>query len=100
MRLETGHQTPYLCAMSAIRVLNGSSLPGGRGPGIAPFDAFRALDEPLIEVRLSNIYRRETFGQHSDVSFAANGVLCGFGPRSSLMAMHAIAAMLADATSD
>jgi 3-dehydroquinate dehydratase-2 len=58
------------------------------------------LDEPLIEVHLSNIYRRETFRQHSYVSLAANGVLCGFGPRGYLMALHAIAAILAEAASD
>jgi len=67
---------------------------------IALLDALRALDEPLIEVHLSNIYRRETFRQHSYVSLAANGVLCGFGPRGYLMALHAIAAILAEAASD
>jgi len=67
---------------------------------IALLDALRALDEPLIEVHLSNIYRRESFRQHSYVSLAANGVLCGFGPRGYLMALHAIAAILAEAASD
>jgi 3-dehydroquinate dehydratase-2 len=67
---------------------------------IALLDALRVLDEPLIEVHLSNIYRRETFRQHSYVSLAANGVLCGFGPRGYLMALHAIAAILAEAASD
>lgn len=67
---------------------------------IALLDALRVLDEPLIEVHLSNIYRREIFRQHSYVSLAASGVLCGFGPRGYLMALHAIAAMLAEAASD
>jgi 3-dehydroquinate dehydratase II len=66
---------------------------------IALLDALRALDEPLIEVHLSNIYRRETFRQHSYVSLAADGVLCGFGPSGYLMALQAIAAMLADSAS-
>ena len=35
---------------------------------IALLDALRARKEPLIEVHLSNIYRRETFRQHSYVS--------------------------------
>jgi 3-dehydroquinate dehydratase-2 len=67
---------------------------------IALLDAVRMLDEPLIEVHLSNIYQREAFRQHSYVSLAANGVLCGFGARGYLMALQAIAAMLADANND
>jgi 3-dehydroquinate dehydratase-2 len=66
---------------------------------IALLDAARVLDVPLIEVHLSNIYQRETFRQHSYVSLAATGVLCGFGARGYLMALHAIAGILADADS-
>lgn len=66
---------------------------------IALLDAARMLDEPLIEVHLSNIYQRETFRQHSYVSLAATGVLCGFGARGYLMALQALAAILADADS-
>ena len=64
---------------------------------IALLDALRTLDEPLIEVHLSNIYRRETFRQHSYVSLAAKGVICGLGAQGYLMALRALAAMLHDA---
>ena len=64
---------------------------------IALLDASRALDEPLIEVHLSNIYRRETFRQHSYVSLAAKGVICGFGLQGYVMALRALAAMWDDA---
>jgi 3-dehydroquinate dehydratase-2 len=64
---------------------------------VALLDALRALNEPLIEVHLSNIYRRETFRQHSYVSLAAKGVICGFGPQGYVMALRALAAMLHDA---
>ncbi len=67
---------------------------------IALLDAARVLAEPLIEVHLSNIYQREIFRQHSYVSLAATGVLCGFGPRGYLMALQAMAAIVADADSD
>jgi 3-dehydroquinate dehydratase-2 len=67
-------------------------------PSIALLDALRALKEPLIEVHLSNIYQRETFRQHSYVSLAAKGVICGFGPRGYLMALDALAALLNDAS--
>ena len=64
---------------------------------VALLDALRTLSEPLIEVHLSNIYRRETFRQHSYVSLAAKGVICGFGPQGYPMALRALAAMLHDA---
>ena len=66
---------------------------------IALLDAARTLSEPLIEVHLSNIYRREAFRHHSYISLAATGVLCGFGVRGYLMALQAMAAMLTDAGS-
>jgi 3-dehydroquinate dehydratase-2 len=64
---------------------------------VALLDALRPLNEPLIEVHLSNIYRRETFRQHSYVSLAAKGVICGFGSQGYAMALRALAAMLHDA---
>jgi 3-dehydroquinate dehydratase II len=64
---------------------------------VALLDALRTLDEPLIEVHLSNIYRREDFRHLSYVSLAATGVICGFGPQGYRMALRALAAMLRDA---
>ena len=64
---------------------------------IALLDALRALEEPLIEVHLSNIYQRESFRHHSYVSLAAKGVICGFGPQGYLLALRALAAMWDDA---
>jgi 3-dehydroquinate dehydratase II len=59
--------------------------------------ALRALNEPLIEVHLSNIYQRETFRQQASVSLAAKGIICGFGSQGYLMALGALVAMLDDA---
>jgi 3-dehydroquinate dehydratase II len=64
---------------------------------IALLDAARSLRVPLIEVHLSNIYQRESFRQHSYISLAAKGVICGFGSRGYLMALGALAAMSDDA---
>jgi 3-dehydroquinate dehydratase II len=64
---------------------------------IALLDAVRSLSIPLIEVHLSNIYQRESFRQHSYISLAAKGVICGFGSRGYLMALGALAAMSDDA---
>ncbi len=61
---------------------------------IALLDALKAADLPVIEVHLSNIHRRETFRQHSYVSRAASGVICGLGPLGYELALEALARLL------
>lgn len=61
---------------------------------IAIHDALRACDLPVVEVHLSNIYKREPFRHHSYVSPAANGVICGFGAHGYELAVEAIASIL------
>lgn len=61
---------------------------------IAILDALQAFAGPIIEVHLSNIYRRETFRHHSHVSAAARGVICGLGPTGYLLALEALAELL------
>ncbi|MGH6925855.1 MAG: type II 3-dehydroquinate dehydratase [Propylenella sp.] len=62
---------------------------------IALHDAIRAIDAPVIEVHLSNVFRREMFRHHSTLSAAAKGVICGFGADSYLLAIDAIASLKA-----
>lgn len=57
---------------------------------VAIHDALRIAELPLIEVHLSNIYKREPFRHHSYVSSVANGVLCGFGGHGYELALDAI----------
>ena len=61
---------------------------------IAILDALAAVDLPVIEVHLSNIFRREPFRHHSFVSRAASGVICGFGGFGYGLALEAIARQL------
>ena len=56
---------------------------------IAIRDAFLATGIPFIEVHLSNVHAREGFRKHSYLSDIANGVICGFGKNSYLMALDA-----------
>lgn len=56
---------------------------------IAILDALLACELPVYEVHLSNIHRRESFRNHSYVSKAAKGVLCGFGAEGYAMALRA-----------
>ncbi len=62
---------------------------------VALMDALLACEKPVIEVHISNIFRRETFRHHSYVSFAARGVICGLGPKGYTIALEAMAEILA-----
>ena len=61
---------------------------------IALMDALLAVALPVIEVHLTNIHRREEFRQHSYVSKAAVGVICGLGVRGYALALQAMADLL------
>ncbi len=61
---------------------------------VALLDALQAVAVPVIEVHLSNIYRREEFRHHSYVSKAADGVICGLGGAGYRLALDAIAEKL------
>jgi 3-dehydroquinate dehydratase-2 len=61
---------------------------------VALLDALIASGLPVIEVHLSNIFRREEFRHHSYISRAASGVICGFGLKGYLMALDAMAQMI------
>jgi 3-dehydroquinate dehydratase-2 len=63
---------------------------------IALLDALQAAELPVIEVHLSNIFRRETYRQHSYISLAAKGVICGLGAKGYELALEAMAETLAD----
>ncbi|MBO0740161.1 MAG: type II 3-dehydroquinate dehydratase [Hyphomicrobiaceae bacterium] len=62
---------------------------------VAILDALNAAEKPVIEVHLSNIFRREAFRHHSYVSAAAQGLICGFGPKGYELAIEAMANILA-----
>jgi 3-dehydroquinate dehydratase II len=61
---------------------------------VAILDALQASDVPVIEVHLSNIFRREAFRHHSYVSMAANGVICGLGAKGYELAIEAMAHLI------
>ena len=61
---------------------------------VALLDALSAAELPVIEVHLSNIFRRERFRHHSYVSLAANGVICGLGAQGYELALEAAANLI------
>ena len=46
---------------------------------VALTDAVAAIETPVIEVHISNIYNRETFRQKSLLSVNCKAVICGLG---------------------
>ncbi|MEX1148350.1 MAG: type II 3-dehydroquinate dehydratase [Sphingomonadales bacterium] len=61
---------------------------------VALLDALLSVDLPVIEVHLSNPYRRESFRHHSFVAPAAKGLIAGLGSQGYLLALDALARIL------
>ena len=61
---------------------------------VALLDALMVSGLPVIEVHLSNIFRREEFRHQSYVSRAATGVICGFGLKGYVLALDAMAKLV------
>ena len=56
--------------------------------GIA--DAIAAIQTPVIEVHISNIFKREEIRHTSLISKNVEGVICGFGLKSYELALEAL----------
>lgn len=61
---------------------------------IAILDSLQAAELPVVEVHLSNIFRRDEFRRHSYVSLASTGVICGLGIKGYELAVEAMAAIV------
>jgi len=57
---------------------------------VAIRDALVAVQLPIVEVHLSNIYRREPFRHHSYIAPIAIGQISGFGADSYLLGLQAL----------
>jgi len=57
---------------------------------IAIADALRSITTPVVEVHISNVFKRETFRHHSYMSEACKGCIVGFGLDSYRLAVDAI----------
>ncbi len=57
---------------------------------IAIADAIRSITVPVIEVHISNVFKREEFRHHSYLSEACKGCIVGFGLDSYRLAVDAM----------
>jgi len=61
---------------------------------VAILDALNIVKFPKIEIHLTNIFAREEFRHKSMISKAVNGIICGFGLNSYILAIDAIESLL------
>jgi 3-dehydroquinate dehydratase-2 len=61
---------------------------------VAILDALNTFDNPVIEIHISNVHKREAFRHHSYVSGRADGVIAGFGTQGYSLAIRRLARLL------
>ncbi len=55
---------------------------------VALADAIRAINSPVVEVHISNVFQREEFRHHSFLSPVCKGIISGFGMDSYRLALE------------
>ena len=57
-------------------------------------DALDVFKKPIIELHISNIYKREEFRQKSMISGIVTGIICGLGSNGYILAINAMHELL------
>jgi len=57
-------------------------------------DALDIFKKPIIELHISNIYKREEFRHKSMISAVVTGVICGLGSNGYILAINAMQELL------
>ena len=57
-------------------------------------DALNIFKKPVIELHISNIYKREEFRQKSLISDVVTGIICGLGSNGYILAINAMHELL------
>jgi 3-dehydroquinate dehydratase-2 len=69
--------------------------PAGLGhSSISLMDALLGIKIPVVEVHISNIYKREDFRHHTFTARAAVGMITGLGSHGYLLALEALSEIL------
>ena len=63
---------------------------------VAIRDALSIFKKPIIELHISNIYKREEFRHKSLISGVVSGIICGLGVNGYILAINAMHDLLKD----
>jgi len=61
---------------------------------IAIMDALKMIGKPVVEVHLSNIFKREEFRRTSYISLVSDGIISGFGLHSYILALEYLSSVV------
>jgi len=90
---QSNHEGVLIDALHQARLEHHGVIfnPGGyTHTSVALRDAIGAIDIPVVEVHLSNIFAREKFRQHSWIAPVCRGTISGFGWQSYLLGLQAM----------
>ncbi len=93
--LQSNREGALIDALHDARIwANGAVFnPGGFAhTSVALRDAISAIQIPVIEVHISNVYAREEFRHTSLISAVCKGKIAGFGWKSYALALRALLA--------
>jgi len=91
---QSNHEGQLIDWVQEAREVAGAIIMNAAGlthTSVALLDALQAAELPVVEVHLSNIFRRDPFRQHSYISLGANGVICCLGAKGYELAVEAVA---------
>ena len=95
--LQSNHEGALIDALQEARAWADGAVfnPGGyTHTSIALMDAISAIEIPVIEVHISNVYAREEFRHTSMISAVCRGKVAGFGWRSYAFGLRGLVELI------